>query len=194
MKRFFVLLAAVFIVNTPCFAFDFESIHTFRYDWRGSDGGDVYLCEARLKNSKFINKINRDLDVIFLCEEEYSFDRDKLDVTRLGAAAGMNFFKWFYWEEDIHYAWYDTQSDGGVLRSKFTIDIPFRVLNFEPSLMLFGEYRFNLNEGCGTRNDVGANIKVPFTEIISCNIGWYHTDRIHYFDTDYFETKLDLTF
>lgn len=194
MRKLFVLAAVVFIITTPCFALDFENVHTFRYDWRGSDGGDIYLCEARLKSSKFIDKIDRDLDLIFLCEEEYSFDRDQLNVARLGAAAGMDFFKWLYWEEDIHYAWYDTESDCGMLRSKFTIDIPFSILNFEPSLVLFEEHSFNLNEGCGARNDVGANIKVPFTEGISCKAGWYHTDRIHSFDTDYFETKLDLTF
>lgn len=198
MKKALILFMGIFFISTPAHALNIENIHTYRYDIRntGNDtaGGNEYLCTLSLKDNKPIEKIERDLKLALWSEMEVGLRRHKLDVVRFGGEVGLDIFKWVYWGEQVYYGWFDKQEDKFVLRSKLTFKFPFKFFDLNPSLRIFEEHRYNLNEGEGFRNDVGVGVNLPLTEIFGCYLGWRHADRIHKFDTDYIEGKIVLNF
>jgi hypothetical protein len=191
MKTILLLSVTIFFISIPAYGLNFENTHTYRYDIRGSDGGDMYLVKATLKDSISIEQIKRDLSLGVFIEGQYAFDPDKFDFNKVGGLAGLKILKWLSVTEDIYYS---DKSKDTTWRSKLTASFPFEIFNSKPSLKIFEEFRFNLDEGEGNRNDVGVGIDVPLTDIFSCYLGWRHADRIHSYDTDYVETKLTLSF
>ena len=191
MKKVLIILLGILFMATPACALNFENSHTYRYDIRGDDGGDIYLVKGTLSHKLPIEKINRDLKLGVFIEGGYDFDPEDFQLSKAGGLASINLVKWLSLTEDIYYS--DKPQDT-YWRSNLTASFPFEVFELNPSLKIFEEYRFNIDEGEGARNDVGVGVEVPLTEIFKCYLGWRHADRIHSFDTDYVETKVTLSF
>lgn len=192
-KVLILLLGIVFIgiINSNSYALTLENIHTYRYDIRGDDGGDLYYAKLALKGKRAIEQIKRDLILGAFVEGRYKFDDNEFEMSKIGGLAGINLVKWLSLTEDIYYI---EKKEDFIWRSKLAISIPFELFDIKPSFQIFEEFRFNMNEGEGSRNDVGIGIGVPVTDFLLLYAGWRHTDRIHSYDTDYIESKLTLSF
>lgn len=194
MRKILILFLVIFFAAaTNTYGVNLENSHTYRYDIRGEDGGDIYFIKLAIKEKKNLECIKRDLTLGAFVEGRYAFDIDDFSMSKTGILAGINLIKWFYLLEDIHFA-NNTKKDIFVWRSNVGANCPFNLFNLKPSLKIFDEFSFNLEEGEGSRNDSGLGINVPFTEFLSGYIGWRHADRIHSYDTDYIESVVTLTF
>jgi len=81
-------------------------------------------------------------------------------------------------------------------RTRFDVPLPWRVRSRPLEAYALNEYIFDLNEGRGIRNEVGAGLKVPLpmTQRVDLLLGWRHVDLIHLLDVDQFEGSVQVEF
>jgi len=82
-------------------------------------------------------------------------------------------------------------------RTRTTFDIPLPWSCFSKPLGVYAlnEYYYDLQEGRGIRNEVGAGIKIPLPgSHFSTRLGWRHVDLVHLSDADQFEGSVQVEF
>lgn len=146
----------------------------------------------------FFEKKDRKWTVFPFVEGRFNLDDGDWSRVEAGAELGLQPFSWAYLGNAIHHATLDPGDDRSEweVRALFIWPLPWwRVRSEKLSLYALNEWTFNINNGEGARNEMGAGIRIPLPwKHLSTAIGWRHVDLIHRPDLDQFEGSLRADF
>ena len=212
MKR--VVLAVIFLFTSapvPLYAgnFEFKNQQSLRYDI-SVDNEDWYITRFWAESYYNSPAVYNTFKSILFVETRYHFHSHKLCRTEIGIEVGTDLFEWFYphtkifgvgvyWGESLQYATLHPGRDTFELESILLLTFPFRIRSHELEFYVLEEHTFAFVTGEGKRNEVGLGISWVKTsngakENFEVLLGWRHTDRIHYYDSDQIEASLIFTF
>ena len=108
-------------------------------------------------------------------------------------------FSSFYLGNGFHEAWINPGRDHPEweIRSVFSIPTSWKLPAGAVGLYALDEYTFDLDEGAGIRNEIGAGIQLPLLTDpfrLHLQLGWRHVDLVHELDNDQFEGALQAQF
>lgn len=205
MKKLILLTALLVLSSSFSFASELEikNQHALRYDLRGSD--DLYLTRFWTETKYDLAAFDKTLKISPFIETRYHFDLDKWYRTELGTELGIDLFKWLYFGESLQYVFQDRKileresrlpqnKNFPELETRLVATFPFKIKTLNPKLYILEEHTFNLKEGEGTRNEIGAGFNLQINKHIEILLGWRHVDRIHDYDSDQLETALTFKF
>ncbi|MCX7661110.1 MAG: hypothetical protein N2Z79_00315 [Candidatus Omnitrophica bacterium] len=199
-----IVMIVIFFVST-CFGKDNIQIqwsHLFHYDLRQSLHR-FYLDRLSLRILYF--KCNKSLfEIKPFFETKINLERENIERKSFGLEIGKEIFSWLYLggilqrnsaKEDLFaYAEYKkrdyTDFTFKLLLSKYLLD--------KKHLKLKGfiqeEYTYDFDLEKGSRNEVAIGLIIPIAKFSEFIVNWRHIDRIHYYDSDTFETAINFTF
>jgi len=189
----FLILSLLFLISIPAYAidFDFKTQQSFRYDI-SVDNEDWYIIRLWAETFYKPPSIYNTFKIAPFVEIRYHFYLHKLSRTEVGVEIGTDLFKWLYWGESLQYASLHPGRDTIELESILRFTYPFRIKSQELVFYVFEEHTFAFVFGEGKRNEIGLGFTWQPKDNLEFLLGWRHTDRIHYYDTD--QIELAVTF
>ena len=131
-------------------------------------------------------------------EGRLNLDNGDWSRVEAGGELGIRPFSWAYLGNGLHHARLDPGDDRveWEVRTVFTFPLPWWEIRSEKlSFYALNEWTFNIDDGEGDRNEVGAGIRIPLPwKPFSASLGWRHVDLIHRPDLDQFEGSLRADF
>ncbi|MCM8801260.1 MAG: hypothetical protein NC912_04550 [Candidatus Omnitrophica bacterium] len=206
MKKYFLAGCLFFCFTSFCFAYWQKRLqlrwqHLYHYDLR-QDKHQLYNNRI----SFIFSYMDKHEKTLFKIEPFFEFRRNiNKDITErkeLGIEIGKDIFTWFYIGEVIQQVWmnedyryYTDYEKRDFTNSETRLLFKHSLLNkdkFKLEGFILEEYTFDFNRQKGLCNEVAIGFIVPLGKHLQVNLNWRHIDRIHYYDSDTFETSLTL--
>lgn len=187
----FLILYLSFLISVPAYAIDFKfkTQQSFRYDI-SVDNEDWYIMRFWAETFYKSPLIYNTFRIAPFVETRYHFYLHKLSRTEVGVEIGIDLFKWLYWGESLQYASLHPGRDTIELESILKFSYPFRIKSQKVVFYVLGEHTFAFVFGEGKRAEIGFGFIWQPKEALEFLLGWRHTDRIHYYDTDQIEASV----
>ncbi len=199
MKKYscaiFLSILALISIPLSGFCAEVQNQNELRLDI-SDDDDNIYLNRTSINYSFGLPfKEKKILSSIFF-EPRWDFHIDQWYRIELGIEFGMSVFKWLYLGESLQYAWLRPGDNVSEAETRLTFDWPLNfgfLSNEKTKLQAFEEHTFNMEEGAGTRNEVGLMLLHNLTKHSKVSLGWRHVDRIHDYDSDQITASIILT-
>lgn len=199
LKLFLAVLSSHIILIPSAYPIQIENKTEFRLDARGDDG-DIEV--SKLSAVRHISSLN--LAASGFCEGQWNFDISDWEKATAGIDLKTNFLKYLRYSQSIQlisgkildYMAFEAHNQSIETVSAIQLVVPIfkNLFNKRINIQFDEEYSFNLEESQAGLNEVGIKINYSFSTNKTLGIGWWHTDRIHNFDTDYASTSFTLKF
>lgn len=168
------------------------------------DHRDLFISRA----SMMLQLLDKDKNSIIkftpFVEVRRNFDLDIWERREAGFEVGRDFSPWFYLgitfqkvykEEDYRYYINEDRRDKYESELRFLLSHKLiSTKNFNLRGFLLNEYTYGYNRNEGTRNEVAIGVAIPIGKHLETSFDWRHIDRIHYYDSDTFESFVTLIF
>lgn len=159
--------------------------------------------EAFFKKDIHLSSKEVTAKMIPFVEQRYSISRNRRERTMAGIELGAEPIEFLYIAEQFRYSWYsETLYQHGVVeRASMPESLTRIILSHQlvPGKEILkgyagSEYAYDFRDGRATRVETIAGLVAVFSKNWQANIDWRHRDRIHYFDSDTFETSVSYDF
>ena len=193
-----IILAIIFLfasapVSVYAANFEFKNQQSLRYDI-SVDNEDWYITRFWAETYYNSPAVYNTFKTILFVETRYHFHSHKLCRTEMGIEVGTDLFDWLYWGESLQYATLHPGRDTIEIESILLLTFPFRIRSHDLEFYILEEHTFAFVTGEGKRNEIGLGFTWQSKENLEVLLGWRHTDRIHYYDSDQIEASLIFTF
>lgn len=177
--------------------------HLYHYDLR-QDKHQLYNNRISFTFT-YLNKTEKPL---FKIEPFFEFRRNiNKDITErkgLGIEIGKDILPWLYIGQLIQHTWmnedyryYTNYEKRNFTNSETRLLFRHSLLNterFKLEGFILEEYTFDFSQQAGIGNEVAIGLIIPVGRHLQTYLNWRHIDRIHYYDSDTFETAVTLIF
>ncbi len=182
---------------------EFRWTQLYRYDLR-QDNHQLWTNRLSSTFDYLNEKKNSLFKLTPYFEMRRNIDRNLWERKELGAEIGRDITPWLYIGEAIQRGWMKEdyryygnyeKRDYSESETRFLLShalVKNKYINLKGFIL--DEYTYDFNKGAGTRNEVAIGVVTPIGKYIEVGINWRHLDRIHYYDSDTFETSITLVF
>lgn len=129
---------------------------------------------------------------------------DLWERKELGIEMGKDIFAWVYVGEALQKGWmkedyryYTDYEKRNYFESEARLLLSHNLLSsrcIKLKGFILNEYTYDFDEGRGMRNELAVGLVMPVGKYIETGLSWRHIDRVHYYDSDTFETSVTAVF
>ena len=160
-----------------------EMQNSVRWDVSDTESEYYIRLDTSPKNRKLF--VAQYIDIMPFITAKYHFQQSNFHRVALGVEARLHPTDWLYFGNALVFERYTTKPNAPEFI--FTLDAELPLVADTFWIYLHDEYFFDFRSEQGEENDLAIGVRCNINDQLRLQLGWWHVDRIHDFDTDMFE-------
>ena len=157
--------------------------NSMRWDISDTESEYYIRLDTSVENRKIFAAQN--VDLMPFITAKYHFQQSDFHRVALGTEARLHLTDWLYLGNALAFERYTTKPNAPEFIFTIDAELPFAADTFW--IYLHDEYIFDFRSEQGEENDLGIGARIRLKDQLKLQLGWWHVDRIHDFDTDMLE-------